>query len=116
MRVLPDRISKNGYHYSLVQRWTNDTTQKSVAIYSQQEKGNERIIAWEVFIIPVNKKDSTTPTGYVIEAGEKFPSNEQFGKTVVASSIQNTGKNAFDRVLQEFELFKEKTYKSEKDE
>ena len=77
---LQTTIRKNGFVYNQIAR--TETT----AIYEQTQEGE--IISYEVFKIQTTKKDYTFPNGTLIKSGtERFPSNEDFGKT--AWSIRN---------------------------
>ena len=77
---LETTIRKNGFVYNQIART------ETAAIYEQKQDGE--IISYEVFKIQTTKKDYTFPNGTIVKAGtERFPSNEDFGKT--AWSIRN---------------------------
>lgn len=70
MKTLATNIRKNGYDYKLIQRTSR------AAIYSQSEQG--KIIAYEVGMVKSSKGGEIQ--GNVIEAGESFWGNEDFGR------------------------------------
>lgn len=82
MRKLPKQLNKNGFTYKLVNRHLNERTQRSVVLYSVHSQKTDQILSYETFIVPIRKKDVTTPTGTIVPAGERFPGNEEFGKSV----------------------------------
>ena len=71
MKLLENKIRKNRFDYNLVKRTT------SSAIYSQHHEGD--IISYEVF--KVKKVKSVEMFGNLVEAHEKFPSDNDFGIT-----------------------------------
>lgn len=89
---LPQEKNKNGYRYNLVER------SDKAAIYSQvnikfphaddDQKNPQKIIGYEVCKIlianPVTLVDKRTGRSYDYPAKEKFPGDENFGKTAWA--------------------------------
>lgn len=73
IKVLPETINKNGFIYILVTR----TPQK--ALYMQTLDGI--LIGYEVFLIGIRGAQNSSLLGKLINATERFPSNENFGKT-----------------------------------
>lgn len=71
MKKLLDGVRKNGFDYVLI------TRTETKAIYKQSFDG--KIIAYEVFIVKVIKECALA--GVVIPEHEKFPSDNDFGKT-----------------------------------
>lgn len=70
--VLPVELRKNKYDYKLFQRGNK------ACIYKQMDNG--KVIGYEVFLIKYTKA-RLMPNGDTISAHEKFPGNEDFGKT-----------------------------------
>ena len=68
--TLPTNLRKNGFSYTLVLRTG------SYAIYEQHVNAN--LVYYEVFIIPIVKEKEIF--GKKVEAHEKFPADEDFGK------------------------------------
>lgn len=90
MKVLENHIRKNNFDYYLIKRC------ETAAIYKQiDEEFPETIIAFEVFKIK-NRPESKI-FGKIIEAGESFPSNEDFGKT--AWTYSTFGERYLDKSL-----------------
>lgn len=79
IKILPETISKSGFCYNLVTR----TPKK--AMYKQTYDNIP--IAYEVFLIRIRGAHFSPLLGKSIYASERFPGNEDFGKT--AWSIQN---------------------------
>lgn len=73
IKVLQETIKKNGFIYILVTR----TPQK--ALYMQTLDGI--LIGFEVFLIGIRGAQNSSLLGKLINAYERFPSNENFGKT-----------------------------------
>lgn len=71
MIPLPLYLSKNGFPYTQICRGARS------CIYEQRV--GQKLIAFEVFIIQTRSERSIL--GKIIQAKEKFPSNEDFGKT-----------------------------------
>lgn len=71
MKKLLYVVRKNGFDYVLI------TRTETKAIYQQSFEG--KTIAYEVFIVKVIKE--CTLAGVVIPEHEKFPSDNDFGKT-----------------------------------
>jgi len=107
MNILESQLSKNGFIYNLIQRETLQDN-KSVAIYSQHTKDQPttEVIAYEVFIIPLRKKDVMTPTKILLPAGEVYPGNEYFGSFAKSIYASNDPQQALNRAQQYFEQFK----------
>lgn len=98
---LPDTKNKNGFLYRLVKR------SKKVAMYSQEiaklEPGMKKgIIGYEVFQITITKPSSIKQKHgkkagmwYQYPATEKFPGNEDFGKTAWAYHTEKAANRKF---------------------
>ena len=71
MIALPQKTCKNGFPYTQICRGARS------CIYEQRV--GQKLIAFEVFIIQTRSERSIL--GKIIQAKEKFPSNEDFGKT-----------------------------------
>jgi hypothetical protein len=71
MIALPQKICKNGFSYTQLCRGERS------CIYDQRV--GQKLIAFEVFIIQA--RSERLILGKIILAKEKFPSNEDFGKT-----------------------------------
>lgn len=97
MRQLEETVRKNRFNYKLVERYTDQNTNKSCAIYSQHDD-NGSIIAYEVFIIPIRKKDMKTPSGIVVPAGEVFPGNEYFGVGAWTVGSEEKARERFEKL------------------
>lgn len=111
MRQLDENVRKNGFDYSLIERETvND---RAVAIYGQypkREEGNSdplHIIAYEVFVIPIRKKDVMTPTKVLLPAGEVFPGNEYFGTNAKSIHAGKNPESALIRAQEYYQQFKQ---------
>jgi hypothetical protein len=73
MKKLKDTVSKNGFIYNCVQR----TATK--AIYQQTHENIQ--VGFEVFLIRVRGAQFSHLLHKSLPPSEKFPSNEDFGKT-----------------------------------
>jgi len=73
MKVLQEHERKNGYDYYLEER------NEYCAMYRQYDSDLDLIHAYEIFKIKIRKE--TKIKDNVIEGGEVFPGNEEFGKT-----------------------------------
>jgi len=74
MKKLEPELKKNGFLYKLVERTDN------CAIYEQfdiDDPNNVYSVAFEVFEVRIAKESSIN--GRIIEGGERFPGNEDFG-------------------------------------
>lgn len=90
VRPLQTKYRKNGYDYTIASRG------KISAIYCQQV--TEKVKYFEVFRIRVAPRCEIK--GNIIEAHEKFPGNEDFGKW--AWSI-----NSYDKAMLKFKEFED---------
>lgn len=99
MKQLPSQVRKNRYDYKLVKRTSDPFPCKNVAIYSQHD--TEGLVAYEVFIIPIRKKDIVTPSGIVAPAGEVFPGNETFGTNAYSIHSLSRAKERFDELIKQ---------------
>lgn len=72
-KILPEIIRKNGFTYKLITR----TSEK--AIYAQYCENV--LICWEVFQIRVRGTQFSPLLMKNLEPSERFPGNEDFGKT-----------------------------------
>jgi hypothetical protein len=98
---LPYELRKNRFDYKIVKR------SKDVAIYAQYDNdGSNRILAYEVF--RVTWKKGATIGKQVIEPGEKFPGDGDFGKTAYSCSTLEKANKRFDELT---ELVNNKTIK-----
>lgn len=97
MRIIEKEFNKNGFLYKEVKRDAN------IAIYEQIDVENDIRLAYEVFKVVVMK-----PNNFIPEHFEKFPSNEDFGKT--AWSFRK-----YDKAIDKFNFLKEKSLKAEAD-
>lgn len=100
LRKLPEKLKKNGFEYRLVKR------NESRAIYSQHTRLGQ-IVAYEVFDIKLGdlrrakkrwadlRKENFNPEEFE-EFYERFPSDEDFGKTAWTYPILELAQNAFD--------------------
>lgn len=88
MTPLPETKSKNGCYYRLVHR-----TEKA-ALYSLRYSPEGPIVGYEVFIVRF-VGESRLPNGAPMAAHEKFPSNEDFGKTAWAYTTVKTAMEKF---------------------
>jgi len=100
IRKLPEKVKKNGFEYRLVKR----TDER--AIYSQHA-GLGQVIAYEVFKIKLGdlrkakkrwadmRKEQFNEADYE-EFYEKFPSDEDFGKTAWTYSKLAEAEKTFD--------------------
>lgn len=73
VKRLPGEISKNGYLYILVQR------EERKAIYKQTYK--DILVGYEVFKIRIQRARFSHMLGRSIPECERFPCNEDFGRT-----------------------------------
>jgi hypothetical protein len=89
MELLAEEIRKNGFIYRFLKRGN-----KSL-VYEQIEPDTERIVAWEVFKIKVDKPKVVF--GIQLNEREIFPGNEDFGKWAWAHSD-------FDSAMSKFEF------------
>ena len=87
--ILPAELRKNSYDYKLLKR------EGDIAIYTQSHKGE--VIGYEVF--KVLWKKGATINGQVIKPGEKFPSDNDFGKTAWACSNLERAELRFQEFL-----------------
>ena len=90
IKVLPEKLKKNGFEYRLVKRTDNR------AIYSQHE-GAGQIVAFETFKIKKGKphpKAEEDLKNY--DEVERFPIDEDFGKTAWTYSNLEDAQKAFD--------------------
>jgi len=70
MKIIEKEVKKNGFLYKQIYR------ENDVALFEQIDLDNNLTIAYEVFKISIMK-----PNNYITDYFEKFPSNEDFGKT-----------------------------------
>lgn len=73
IKILPEIIRRNGFTYKLVTR----TSEK--AIYAQYCENV--LTSWEVFQIRVRGTQFSPLLRKSLDASERFPGNEDFGKT-----------------------------------
>lgn len=102
---LPKTKSKNGYAYRLVRRSAN------AAIYEQKiEKEINgdvgKVVGYEVFVISVGKPYSLVQKHgkkkgqvYNYPAAEKFPGNEDFGKSAWSYTSLEAANNKFNEIM-----------------
>lgn len=88
MKILDNRVRKNGFDYYLVQRNTKS------AVYEQ--KIYNKTIAYEVFKIKIRKEENVF--GRIIEKREKFPSNEDFGKNAWTFKSLDKAKEIYNKL------------------
>lgn len=100
VKKLPESIKKNGFEYRLIKR------SDERAIYSQHG-GLGQIFSYEVFLIKLGdlrkakqrwaelQKKDFNPEDYE-EMYEKFPNNEDFGKTAWTYPTLALAEKAFD--------------------
>ena len=98
--LLPKTKQKNGYNYTLVKRTDN------VAMYSQTDPEFDKIVSYEVFrIIRTNAcvlKDKKNPDKiYNYPPSEKFPGNEDFGKTAWTYTTRESADEVFQKLENE---------------
>lgn len=108
MKKLDKAISKNGFLFKQVDRYDCPRSNRSVAMYSMHTKDQQsRLLAYEVFIVPVRKNPVITPSGIIVPPGEKYPGNEEFGTTVKASCFAGNLDDALQSARSEFQNFKQ---------
>jgi len=72
---IPDRFTKPGFTYRLVERTAN------TAIYEQADRETGAVAAYEAMVIQRTRQDRTFPDGSFSCAGSEFlPSSEQWGR------------------------------------
>ena len=119
MKVLQKHERKNGYDYYLEDR------NEHCAVYRQYDSELDLICAYEVFKIKTRKE--TKIKDNIIEGGEVFPGNNDFGKsawsigTFVSRSFKEREPENYKKSLDKakkraFEKFKILTEKNEKNE
>ena len=103
MKILGKTERKNGFDYRLVER------SKNCAVYEQldyEENGEEWTVAYEVFIIK-NRKESKIGDR-IIEAGEVFPGNEDFGDNAWSYGTFGKKEPALENAIKKFRIIKKK--------
>jgi hypothetical protein len=90
MEKLSNEINKNGFVYTLHKRG------EKAMIYEQYDPEVERIVAYEIFRIKIDKPKVV----FDIELGEReiFPGNEDFGKWAWACSTKERALERFERI------------------
>jgi hypothetical protein len=90
MEKLSNEINKNGFVYTLYKRG------EKAMIYEQYDPEVERIVAYEIFRLKVDKPKVV----FGIELGEReiFPGNEDFGKWAWACSTKERALERFERI------------------
>lgn len=98
---LPETKKKNGYLYKMV------TRSKNAAVYSQHNEKfpEDTSVGYEVFEIKVCKPYSLVQKHgkkkgevYHYPAAEKFPGNEDFGKSAWAFSKKESAMKKFEEI------------------
>jgi len=103
MTRLPDNLRKNRFDYKLYHR--EEVEDRAIAVYAQYS--GDDVIAYEVFIVPIRKKDVLTPTKVLLPAGEVYPGNEYFGSLgKVVNNWKGHEKDVVDKIMVYFEQFK----------
>jgi len=98
MKILPEKLRKNGYDYELLERCDTHAIYKQI---DNKENGDSIIVAYEVF--EIKKREDCEINGVKIEAGEIFPGNSAFGRyawscaTFNGSKIEEGLKRAYER-------------------
>jgi hypothetical protein len=87
MELLAEEIRKNGYIYKFFKRGSK------TLVYEQVEPDSNRIVAWEVFKIKVDKPKVVF--GIQLNEREIFPGNEDFGKWAWAHSDYDSAMRKF---------------------
>lgn len=87
MELLTDEIRKNGYIYRFFKRGVK------ALVYEQVDPDSDRVVAWEVFKIKVDKPKVVF--GIQLNEREIFPGNEDFGKWAWAHSDYESAMNKF---------------------
>jgi hypothetical protein len=93
---LPQEKKKNGYNYHLVKR------SEHAAIYNQVHPDYPDVSAYEVFKIVITKPtvliDRRTNKEYPQPAKEKFPGNEDGGKTLWTYITLESAEKKFEEI------------------
>jgi len=90
MKKLDEKYRKNEYEYRL------HTRAEKKAIYYQY-LGN-RLLGYEVFKILVREASFSTLLNRHLPASEKFPSNEDFGKTAWSFSFEDRAMKKYNQL------------------
>jgi hypothetical protein len=90
MNRLPKTRKKNGCFYRLLCR------SERVAMYEMSYTEGGPVMSYEVFLIKV--APACVLHGHAITEHERFPSNEEFGKSAWAYSTREFAQATFDRL------------------
>lgn len=106
MKKLEKNIKKNRFNYKLIERCDKAAIYEQFAVDAVTKE--VYTVAFEVFYIKISK--ATEINGRAILGGEKFPGNEDFGKTAWTIGVGSYGgrDNALIRANSYFKLLKEK--------
>jgi hypothetical protein len=93
--LLPKTKKKNGYTYKQLKRG------KKAFIYAQHDPRNDRIVAFEVFELKIQKEKVANYPGapeVFYPSKERFPGNEDFGRWAWTYSRRESAESKFEEL------------------